>query len=146
MYQSILVPFDGSSFAEEALRLANYLGNDSEATIYLLGVTELLPAGDELGRLAVGVSPMEPDREGLEKVVREELEQAWAKLDNPKAHPEFIVSWGQPARAIVSEAEKNAVEVIVMGSRGLSNLQALAVGSVSHKVMHVAPCRVITIH
>nr|WP_231613761.1 universal stress protein [Halomonas sp. BC04] len=43
------------------------------------------------------------------------------------------------------EANEIAADAIVMGSRGVSELKGLLVGSVSHKVMHSAPCTVITV-
>ena len=53
MYQTILVPFDGSDFAQEALELACRLA-EPEATLIVLGVSEVLPC--ELVPLAAASS------------------------------------------------------------------------------------------
>lgn len=52
---------------------------------------------------------------------------------------------GDPAECILAEAEAESVDVIVMGSRGLSDFQGLLLGSISHKVSHEAPCTCITV-
>ena len=51
-----------------------------------------------------------------------------------------------PAGMVISEvAETEQCELIVMGSRGLSNLQGLIVGSVAHRVLHTAHCPVLVV-
>jgi len=50
------------------------------------------------------------------------------------------------ARVILDEAQRTQPDMIVMGSRGLSDIRGLVVGSVSHKVSHAAPCHVVTVH
>ena len=57
-----------------------------------------------------------------------------------------LVKQGSPAEVIIEEAKRLEVDAVVMGSRGLSDLKGLLVGSVSHKVTHVAHCMVISIH
>jgi nucleotide-binding universal stress UspA family protein len=52
---------------------------------------------------------------------------------------------GQTAKAIVDEARAFDADLIVMGSRGLSDFQALLVGSVAHKVLHYAHCAVLIV-
>jgi len=51
-----------------------------------------------------------------------------------------------PAGAVIAEtAESEKCELIVMGSRGLSNLQGLIIGSVTHRVLHTASCPVMVV-
>ena len=46
---------------------------------------------------------------------------------------------------IIDEARRKAADLIVMGSRGLGAVAGLAFGSVSQKVVHQAPCSVVTV-
>ena len=47
---------------------------------------------------------------------------------------------GSPAEVIVTTAESRHVDLIVMGARGLGPLKERLFGSVSHRVMNLAPC------
>lgn len=47
---------------------------------------------------------------------------------------------GHPAEAIAEAAEQIGADLIVMGTRGLTDFQGMFMGSVSHKVLHVAQC------
>ena len=52
---------------------------------------------------------------------------------------------GEVAKAIVDEARRFDADLIVIGSRGLSDFAALLVGSVAHKVSHYAHCPVLIV-
>ncbi len=52
---------------------------------------------------------------------------------------------GDPATMIVDEAEKEAADVIVMGTRGLNTAQRWLIGSVSSRVVQHAPCNVLVV-
>jgi nucleotide-binding universal stress UspA family protein len=54
-------------------------------------------------------------------------------------HVDSLTASGDAARRIVEAAEETGADMIVMGARGLSDLTALMVGSVSHKVQHLPP-------
>lgn len=56
-----------------------------------------------------------------------------------------LVEEGDPARAILRVAAELAVDMIVMGSRGLGDAKGLLMGSVSHKVAHLAPCTCVSV-
>jgi len=55
---------------------------------------------------------------------------------------EKIIEKGDPATVIIQYAERGKYDHIIMGSRGVSELRGAAIGSVSHKVIHLANCRV----
>ncbi len=159
MYQSILVPVDGSEYSQKALKVASQLAGTNEAVIYILHVPELPPATDPLG-IAVGASSLDistgeieaagerlvEQLKGAEESGHTLIERIKSAVGLSHVTIEPVVQMGVPAKVIVEEAGRLGVEAIVMGSRGLSNLKSLAVGSTSHKVMHTANCTVITVH
>jgi len=55
----------------------------------------------------------------------------------------WIIMRGQPADAIVDVARREAVDLVVMGSRGLGALEGALLGSVSEAVADRAPCPVL---
>jgi nucleotide-binding universal stress UspA family protein len=52
---------------------------------------------------------------------------------------------GEQAKAIVDEAGRFDADLIIMGSRGLSDFQALLLGSVAHRVVHYAHSPVLIV-
>ena len=56
-----------------------------------------------------------------------------------------LTSEGDPADCILETAAREKADMIVIGSRGLSNLKSLLVGSVSHKVSHLADCTCVSV-
>jgi nucleotide-binding universal stress UspA family protein len=52
---------------------------------------------------------------------------------------------GEPAEQILDQAKTSKADLIVMGTRGLSNLSSLLMGSVSQKVIQLAPCACLTV-
>ena len=88
------------------------------------------------------------DRDAVIKTVIGEsvLEQAEARARGLGATSvETVLATGDPARTILATAEARGANLIVIGSRGLSDLGGLFVGSVSHKVNHLSGITVITV-
>ncbi|GEK46371.1 universal stress protein [Halomonas pacifica] len=148
MYQSILVPVDGSTHAEKALKVAAQLAS-RPGKLYLINVQQ---PPDDIG-LLVGGSGMPVSDEVIQKLVEEREEEARRVLDKARAaaaleglEVEEVIAKGRPAEAIVAEAQALKVEAIVMGSRGMSDLKGMVIGSVSHRVGHTAHCTVITVN
>jgi nucleotide-binding universal stress UspA family protein len=52
---------------------------------------------------------------------------------------------GDPAKEILSVANEENADIIVMGRRGRGDLAGLLLGSVSHKVSHLAECACLTV-
>jgi nucleotide-binding universal stress UspA family protein len=61
------------------------------------------------------------------------------------ANVRTAVRSGDPASAILEVAKAEQADMIVMGRRGLGDLRGLLLGSVSHKVAHLAECACLTV-
>ncbi|MBA2780148.1 universal stress protein [Billgrantia kenyensis] len=145
MYKSILVPVDGSAGAKKALEVACLLAKQADASLHILHIPEELAHETTLvwGIGAIAIEASRKEREDIGKQVVDKAAEA-ARAQGV-SQVETVIGQGDPARTIVSESRRRGVEAIVMGSRGLSDLRGLVVGSVSHKVSHVAECTVITV-
>jgi nucleotide-binding universal stress UspA family protein len=72
--------------------------------------------------------------------VVEELKQAGVAAEGS-----VRTSSGGPARAILEHARDVDATMIVLGSRGLSALGGLLLGSVAHKIIQLASCPVLVV-
>jgi len=70
---------------------------------------------------------------------------ARAILDAAALSYKYHISIGTPAEAIVRYAHDQGVDQIVMGRQGQGGLQALLLGSVVNKVLHLASCPVVLV-
>ena len=81
-------------------------------------------------------------REALDRYYREEGEAALAEarkiLDDAGISYSAHVFVGKPAHTIVEQAERLGCEAIFMGTRGLSSVSSVSVGSCAIKVLHLA--------
>jgi nucleotide-binding universal stress UspA family protein len=136
MFGTILLAVDGSPYAQRAAELARGLAEGGDK-IVVLHVAELMPIH---GGTMVD---LDLDREGMEAARRfgRELEQAGVptKLELVRAFA------GHVAKIIVETARDHAAGVIVLGCRGRGDLTALLLGSVAHKVIHLADRPVLVV-
>ncbi|CAO1669052.1 universal stress protein [Halomonas sp. TG39a] len=145
MYKRILVPIDGSENAKQALSVACKLLNKEASTLYLLHVPETLAYTTTLvwgiGAIDASANLAEREKSGEQLLVQ----AVSSAQEEGVQHTEELLTQGDPVRVILDTANAYNVDTIVMGSRGLSDLAGVVIGSVSHKVSHSAKCRVITV-
>lgn len=160
MIKTILVPVDGSDHADRAVELAADLAAKYGATLELYHVLlvgqnvpeEIRQLSDKDGyeepALAVGGGFVEASlpRAVLEDIAVELLERAHKRADEHGAK-NVKSAWGQGPTTdqILGRAKEVGADMIVMGSRGLSDLKGLVVGSVSHKISHLFEGTVVTV-
>jgi nucleotide-binding universal stress UspA family protein len=136
----IAIPYDDSPLSKKALEKAIVIAQqDENIELNVLTVVEVaFYAG-------YGINTKDKMREIQHEVVREKLqavEQQLSKLPNKtKTH----VIEGSPAMAILNFVEENDIDLVIMGSRGLSDLKELFLGSVSHNVVQKASCPVFIV-
>jgi len=94
----------------------------------------------------VGFVTIPPPRELVEKIgnqIMDRAEKIAAKAGVKKTAS--IIVEGEPADTIFSLATSNKADMIIMGSRGLSDFKGLLLGSISHKVSAQAACTCVTV-
>lgn len=148
-FTHVLVAVDGSDHAARAAELATDIATRYGAEITLLHVMRPRP-------LTVNVPPELEEYERLEhlnitsaSVIRAAghhiLERAALACARAGGKPNEVVRTGDPAKVIAAEADQLGVDLVVMGSRGLSDAKGLLLGSVSHKVMSACDSPVLII-
>jgi len=139
MFKTILLAVDGSEHAEKAAELAAQLAREGNDEIVVTHVTEVLPARYQVHP---GLD-YEFDQEAIElaKGYATDMESDGLKVRIELRHSQY----GHIARVITNLADELDAGLIVMGSRGRSDLSALLLGSVAHKVLHLSSVPVLIV-
>ena len=145
MFKKILVPVDGSKHSKKALELACELGRKQGSSLHVLHITQP-PTGKRHLVLGAAAVTVDDDSKELKQAGKRVVSSAedFARGEGLEKVAVSVVG-GDPAERIIDYAKKRKVDMIVMGSRGLSDLSGLLMGSVSHKVSHLAPCTCVTV-
>ena len=142
MFNTILVAFDGSDHAQEAMELACDIASKYESALHVIHVPQLTGETIMVGYTAV---PVPPTEEAIEKAGNEILDKARdVAAKHGLGQPVTKITNGDPARSVVNYAKANDADLIVMGRRGLGDFGAILVGSVTHRVQQLAECAVLT--
>lgn len=134
MFERILVAVDGSEHSAKAVPIAGDLA-------FRYG-GELLVFHAREHDFALG-EDVETSKESMELVdgIVRDLKDAGIS-----ARGEIVrVPHGHTPRAILEVAREEHVDLIVMGTRGLSEWSRLLMGSVAHKVVHLADMPVLVV-
>ncbi len=138
-FRRVLVPLDGSPLAAQALPLAADLAERARAELLLLQAVEAsidaYPSIAPLGRPDLMPSEV---LKALRTRAGEQLEQQAALLRNRNLPVATHVVNGHAAEAIIDEAARQSVDLVVLATHGYSGLKRWALGSVTDKVLHAA--------
>ena len=128
MYNRIMVPLDGSKFAEAALPLALALSRETKSALHLVTVVEPVPAFayEEWASAAE-----EWTKEYLSKVTAEVASRAGGKVTSE-------VLSGHVVDALQKEAAGGKVDLVVMASHGRGAISRLWLGSVADRFVRQA--------
>lgn len=144
--KNILIPIDGSVHSINALKMGFDLAEKFDAQVTVVTVrNKVLPtefrhfADVEFNGLTESKMLSISERLG-KKMIQETLACAEVNLECRQE-----VLFGDPALMISEYVETHNIDVIVMGSRGLSAFKGLFMGSVSHQVNHLVSCTCINV-
>lgn len=136
--QRIAVGYDHSPEADAALRAAEGIALSTGATLRVITVVEPpVPVGTGLGYGYADLLGLRDDD------ARGRLDDAIGELD-PRTRPEAVRRRGEPSSVLAEEATAG-IDLLVVGSRGYGPLRRALLGSVSARLMRLAPCPVLVI-
>jgi nucleotide-binding universal stress UspA family protein len=138
MYSKIIWATDGSAAADAALPQVRDLASAKGTAVVVLHCNETMVGPRSYG-LDVNVD---------ETDVREKIKEQGAQLEREgfNVTTEFIAARsGIAAHAIADAAKENGADLIVVGTRGHTLLGGLLLGSVTQRLLQVAPCPVLAV-
>ena len=143
MFTSIMVALDGSAQANDALAAAISIATLGNGHLHLVTVPQpiVVPAID--GMMSY---PLPFDQGDMDKAAKTILNAGVGLVPEAvKSRTTTKILYGDPAHAIVDEAAKASIDLIVLGRRGLGTFAGLLLGSTTTKVSQLAPCAVLTV-
>jgi nucleotide-binding universal stress UspA family protein len=143
MFRRLLVALDNSPDAQQALAEAIDLVTANHARLTLMTVVPEVSAWSLLGAAVAPISLGSVDE--VEGDYRAMLDAAADSV--PRDLPvRTILKRGPVGTTIVDEAAAHDHDLIIMGSRGRSELRSLLLGSVSRHVVQASPIPVLVVH
>jgi len=138
LFEKILIATDGSVNNQPAVRKGLELACESGSVLYAIYVIDETPLTSAQTEVLTDEVYMKLKDEG-EKAVEDVKRIA----DGVKV--EALVLSGRPAHVITGFAQKNKVDLIVVGSQGKSGLERLLLGSVAESIIRMADCMVLVV-
>jgi nucleotide-binding universal stress UspA family protein len=140
--QQILVPIDFSVHSKSALRYAISFAEQFGASLHLIYVVEptIYPADLGFGQVVM------PDvEEELRERGFEELKALVEREIGDRVKATSVVRTGKPHQEILTEAEENNVDLIIVASHGHTGVEQILFGSTAMRIVRLAQCPVLTV-
>jgi nucleotide-binding universal stress UspA family protein len=138
---NILVPIDFSEHSEKALEFAVILAKGLGARLELLHCYPINPGG--ISPYGI-VLPENLDREMRDAASARMAEWRETAVD-AGLDVDVTLTPAFPSESISAIAEEHGSDLIVMGTRGLTGLRHVLLGSVAERTLRIAPCPVVTV-
>src|SRR3954447_18468813 len=139
-FRVIVAGTDGSPLAERALAHAVRIAAQDGARLHI--VTAFPDSWPLRERFSSSARTESID---LRRVAEDVLARAADHASEQSVEADVQAIEGDAADALISVAESVGADLIVLGGRGLSTIARFALGSVSQKVVHHAPCTVMIV-
>lgn len=146
MLKKILVAIDGSQPSQRALDMGAQIAEKFDAVLVLIYVIRDMQLPESLRQMAEVELVQESRLTTLQKIGQTILAEAATRAKKQGAkNVRNEVRPGDPAGAILRYVAENGVDLIVMGSRGLGDVESMLLGSVSRKVSNLAKVGCLTV-
>jgi nucleotide-binding universal stress UspA family protein len=142
-FQRVLVPYDGSEPADSALGYAIALGRAGSKV-------DLVHVIDEAAAVSSSTSSMmtfdpTPLLEAMNEQGRSLLHAAQERCRTSGVEPTVTILHDQPAAGLITFAEQNDIDLIVMGTHARSGLPRMFLGSTTEGVLHAGTVPVLAV-
>jgi nucleotide-binding universal stress UspA family protein len=140
LIKKILIATDGSEYTKSAVDYGIDLAKNTESKLYTIYVIDTA---------AFASIPMDAAWESMYELLKQEGDEATKyvaeRAENEDLSIERQTIEGHPAEEIIKFAEKNSINLIVMGTLGKSGLDRFLLGSVAEKVVRNSKIPVLVV-
>lgn len=141
LFSRVLIAYDASPGADRALDLAARLAGEHGATLTIFSVVEHLP------RFPGTVGEVDESVRERTEALRDRQRQALhVAAEHGVRDVQTRIVLGHAAQLIVSAAEHDQVDLLVLGRSGHSEVWGRFMGSTADKIVRHAPCSVLIAH
>ena len=141
MYDTVLVPTDGSETTIETLRHALDLADRHDATVHAMYVV------DERQFHALPTDRQDQAQETLERKGERAVDEVRMRAEEKGVPVQTMIREGIPSEVIVQHAESADVDAIVVGTHGQADHdRQVKLGSVTERVVKNAGVPVMVVH
>jgi nucleotide-binding universal stress UspA family protein len=137
MFQKVIWATDGSDAADQALSQARTLAAEGSGDLLVVHCEEWLSGRG-------GAFPVHVDEDELKAKINRQVAElstdgVTARLTSTRSRA------GGAVQAIADAAEREHADLIVVGTRGQTPIAGLLLGSVTQRLLHIAPCPVLAV-
>lgn len=142
--KTILVPTDFSSDAEAALETAVDFAKAFSAKLTLVHAynVDIPPAYGGIGGAVVLPQPI---FDSLREAATASMDALLADIAKQGVSAEGRVVMGRASQVILDETERANADLVVIGTRGLTGLKHVVLGSTAERIVRLAHCPVVTV-
>ncbi|MEH6627732.1 MAG: universal stress protein [Motiliproteus sp.] len=146
MYRKICVAVDGSESSFDAVKTAANLALKVSAELVVYHVIRNMKVPDELKRFVKNNSLERMRHEALEGAGKEIVAHAiGVAQEQGVAEPQTDILMGDPASAVAKAASQQDCDLIVVGTRGLGQVEGMLIGSMSRKLTSISKISVLVV-
>jgi len=138
LFAKILVAVDGSESSKKAFDKSVFLAQKCNSKLFVVHVVLDWEYGGDSAATFELIDELRARGSEL-------LQQCKNQALQSSVQVETVLEQGDYAHEIIEVAKRKDCELIIMGSRGMSPIKELVLGSVSLKVMHHASCPVMVV-
>jgi len=145
MFKKILYADDLSKRAVKALEVALNLARIHGAALTILNVREDFLNKDEMVMLRVDVSDFQGKIKEKALAARKRIQSDIEALKGQDVKTEILLREGKPSKEVIAVAQELDVDLIVVGSHGVTTLKDKVFGTTAEAVVHQASRNVLSV-
>jgi len=141
LFQRILIPIDGSQLSLEAAKQGVYIAKKLESKVVFLYVIDVrMIQTSSLTGTDPGIL-----KTRLRNVAERYLNEAAKLAEEENVTFQNQIREGLPAEDILKEIEEEKIDLVIMGSKGMSGAHRVIIGSTAEEVVRWSPCPVLIV-
>lgn len=140
--RNILVPIDFSDASERIVEVAEQIARSTEASLTLMHVVDI----EFYPYYGLTVDPVQLIERNMINISMNKLNDMVQTLRSRGLKANWETDTGHAARVVTDYADRNKVDMIIIGTHGRSGFNRLVLGSIAEKVLRTAPCPTVVVN